>query len=96
MLSRSAVREVSASWIHLQPPREPRAAAVLFALGPFAVRSADPNTCVYPLLPRLSRRGPAAKIVWVILELESTIRGPSSFTRPCTVERHSTGTETYN
>jgi hypothetical protein len=30
------------------------------------------------------------------LKLESAIRGSSSFTRPCTVKRHSAGTETYD
>jgi hypothetical protein len=30
------------------------------------------------------------------LELESAIRGSLSFTRPCTVQRHSAGTETYD
>ena len=30
------------------------------------------------------------------LELESAIRGSSSFTCPCTVKRHSAGTETYD
>ena len=30
------------------------------------------------------------------LELESAIRGSSSFTRSCTVKRHSPGTESYD
>src|SRR5439155_12536956 len=46
LLSRTAVREVSASWIQIQPPREPARRLFCLYCSRFAVRSADPKACM--------------------------------------------------
>jgi hypothetical protein len=38
----------------------------------------------------------ADKKLTAFVELEAAIQGSSSFTRPCTVKRHSAGTEPYD